>query len=130
MSTTTIERRQFRRADVEVSVEIRPSTPRDGGSAALIRGTARDVSLAGVYCYVEAPCPLQAEDTITCFVTIPPAQARVFPFTRLVGRGWVVRQDPVAESRRAGDLHAGKPIVGLAIAFAPDVTALGTIENT
>ncbi len=95
-----------------------------------ITGIAKNVSLAGVYCLVDAPCPLQAEDSITCFVTIPPEQARVFPFTRLVGRAWVIRQDPVAESRRAGDLQGEKPKVGLAIAFAPDVTALGTIEET
>ncbi len=120
-----VERRQFRRADVDVAVEIRPQ--RDGGLGEPIAGQVKNVSLAGVLSYVQAPCALQAGDQVVCSMTIPESQNRFFPFTRLHGKGWVVRIDEIASGRRAGDVPEGEQWLGLAIAFAPDVTALGSI---
>jgi len=124
----TVERRQFRRAEMTVPVVIRPVGD-DGSKAAPISGQARNVSLAGVYCYVPASCSLKADDSVTCSVSVPRDQTRTFPFTRVVGKGWIVRSEPVQEGRRAGDSHGNESQVALAIAFAPDVTALGTLAE-
>lgn len=128
-----MERRQFRRAEIDVPVAIRPANA-DGSqpsppSETVVTGQAKNVSLAGVYCYAKSPCPLKAGERVTCSVAIPPEQARLFPFTRLVGQGWVVRVDPIPMGRRAGENPSEEDLLGLAVAFTPDVTALGTVEH-
>lgn len=120
-----VERRQFRRADVDVTVEVRPQ--RDGELGEAIEGQVKNVSLAGLLCYVQAPCALQVGDRVVCGMTIPESQTRYFPFTRLHGKGWLVRIDQINSGRRAGEVPEGEHWIGLAIAFAPDVTALGSI---
>lgn len=125
---TGVERRQFRRAEVDVPVAIR-AVPHEGASETLVSGQVKNVSLAGVYCYAKAPCPLKAGDSVTCSLAIPPEQARLFPFTRLVGKGWVVRVEPIQMGRRAGENQTDEELLGLAVAFAPDVTALGAVEH-
>ncbi len=93
-----------------------------------IIGRAKDVSLAGVYCHVTAPCALAQGDLVTCSVTVPSEQGRWFPFSRLAGKGSVVRLEPIPQGRRAEDNPPEETSVGVAIAFAPDVTALGSID--
>lgn len=124
--STTIERRRFRRAELELPVSLRWSP--EGHAPVQAAGQAKDVSLAGVYCYLEPPCPLKPGDAVTCSVEVPPEQMRVFPFTRISGRGMVVRVEPVNRGRRAGESQGETSRIGLAVAFAPDVTALGSIE--
>ncbi len=123
-----VERRRFRRASVAVDVAIRPQ---DGGEApeAVITGAVKDISLAGVYCYTKIPCTLKPGDGVICSVSVPPEQARGFPFSRLLSKGWVVRVEPVQAGRRAGEEQSTESLCGLAVAFAPDVTALGTIAR-
>ena len=122
-----IERRRFRRADLDVEVLIRPvKQPQEDRS--VIHGQVKNISLAGLLCFVNAPCSLTPGESVTCCITIPPDQSRWFPFTRLAGKGTVIRLDPVAQGRRAGEQPDGEPFLGLAVAFCPDVTALGSIE--
>ena len=122
-----VERRRFRRAEVDVPVAIRPGGA-GSASAALIEGQVKDISLAGFYCYMKAPCALKPGDMVSCSMTIPQEQARWFPFTRVVGKGSVMRIEPVPMGRRAGDTPSEEELVGAAIAFTPDVTALGSIS--
>ncbi len=123
----SIERRRFRRAELDVPVAIRAKNAK-AATADPIIGRAKDVSLAGVYCRVKAPCSLAQGDLVTCSVTIPSEQGRWFPFSRLAGKGSIVRLEPIPQGRRAGDNQTEDAFVGVAIAFAPDVTALGTID--
>ena len=124
---TIVERRRYRRADVDVAADIRPAEePASKGGA--ITGRVKNVSLAGMYCYVSAPCPLKQGQQVICSVSIPPEQARFFPFTRLMGKGWIARLDPVAAGRRAGESRGEEQVLAMAVAFAPGVSALGSID--
>ena len=127
MSTVT-DRRRYRRAELDVPVTIRSTDQEGAKNAEAITGQVKNVSLAGVYCYVNAPCPVQIGEQVVCSISVPPEQARLFPFTRLLGRGWVARLEPVMKGRRAGETSSGEQLLGMAVAFTPDVTALGTIE--
>lgn len=121
-----VERRQFRRAEIDVPVSIRASASEEP-SPPTITGQVKNLSLSGVYCYTASPCSLKPGESVTCAVAIPPEQARAFPFTRIAGKGWVVRVDPIPAGRRAGENPTDEDLIGLAVAFTPDVTALGTI---
>ena len=125
---TSVERRRFRRAELEVPVTIRPVGPQEDAKAPSLVGETRNVSLAGVLCQVEAPCALTPGQSVMCTVEIPEELVKRFPFARLTGRGSVIRVEPVQEGRRAEDNRSEKQLIGLAIAFASDVTALGAME--
>jgi len=124
---TMIERRRFRRAELDVPVSIRSPDGEQAETTPVI-GQIKNVSLAGVYCHLKAPCPFKPGDQLICSITIPPEQARLFPFTRLFGKGWVGRLEPIRMGRREGETPSGEELVGLAIVFSPDVTALGSVE--
>ena len=128
---TLSERRQFRRAELDVTIAIRPIEEEEGtSSSVVIEGHVKNVSLAGALCYVPTPCPLKTGQAVLCAVTIPLEQARLFPFARINGKGWIVRIAPVAAGRRSGDFaQQGEQFLSVAVAFAPDVTALGTLEQ-
>ncbi len=123
---TAMERRRFRRAELDVPVTIRPVT--EDASAEPVIGHVKDVSLAGVFCYVKAPCPLEPNTPVIFSITVPFEQVRTFPFTRLLGKGRVIRTEPIPVGRRSGELQGGEPLQGLALEFAPDVTALASAE--
>ena len=88
-------------------------------------GQVKNVSLSGAYCHVKAPCLLKTGEHVVCSIRIPSEQTRRFPFTRILSKGWVLRSEPVPVGRRAGESH-DEQLLGLALAFSPDVTALGT----
>ena len=113
---------------MEVEVEIR-SQASPSASANRTIGSLKNVSLAGLYCTVKAPAPFQSGDQVICSLSIPPQHARQFPFTRILGRGWILRLDAVPSGRRAGENQGANALIGVAIAFSPNVTALGTVDN-
>lgn len=121
-----MERRRFRRAELDVQVAIRPVA--QNASAEPVIGQVKDVSMAGVYCYVKSPCPLALDTPVIFSISVPFEHVRAFPFTRVLGKGRVVRAEPVPVGRRSGELRAGEPLQGLALEFAPDVTALASAE--
>lgn len=125
--SASVERRRFRRAELDVPVAIRTGASQAAAADPII-GRVKDVSLAGVYCHVKAPCALAQGDSVVCSVVIPSEQVRWFPFSRIAGKGSIVRLEPIPKGRRARDNQTEEATVGVAIAFAPDVTALGTIE--
>ena len=123
MDTRPIERRQQRRAEVEGRVELRGLEAGQVTGKPLI-GRADNVSLAGVYAKVPAPFPWEPGTLLACSVNFPQETARQFPFSRLTGRGRVVRVFD-APGKRATDSQDDE--VGVAISFTSDITALGTI---
>lgn len=124
-----IERRRFRRAELQVPVSIRAVNTKQEPSPEPTVGQAENVSLAGVYCHVKAPCAFTPGQSVTCSVDIPEEFVRKFPFSRIAGKGSVVRVEPVPAGRRVDDPEEGSdPLIGMAIAFAPDVSALGAVE--
>lgn len=125
-----MERRHYRRAELDVPVAIHPL--KEGGTAQTeraITGQIKNLSLAGLYCYTKAPCPLKAGEQVACAIAIPREQARFFPFTRLTGKGWVVRTESVPMGRRAGESQSEEELMSVAVAFTQDVTALGAVES-
>lgn len=132
ITSSMIERRRLRRAELqEVGVIIRsadaasdaslPESPED-----VVIGQLKNVSLAGAYCYVKAPCRLKAGEHIRYSISVPPDLTRRFPFTRLTGNGWIVRVEPIPRGRRMGETSSENELLGLALAFSSDVTALAT----
>jgi hypothetical protein len=123
---TAMERRRFRRAELDVPIAIRPMN--QDASAEPVIGHIKDISLAGALCYTKAPCALKLGEAVICSVAIPPEQARLFPFARVLGKGWVTRLEPLPVGRREGERQPEEALLGLAVAFSPDIAALGTIE--
>ncbi len=118
------ERRRFRRAELDVPVTLRPLL--DGNEpGAPITGRLRDVSLAGLRCDIDASHAVKINDRLVCSLSIPRDYTRIFPFTRVHSKGWVLRVEPPAQGRSGA---AGTEPVGLAIAFSPDTTALATFD--
>jgi len=122
---TTMERRRFRRAELNVLMTMR--LVNQDAEAEPVIGQVKDISLAGAFCYTEAPCFLKLGDAVICSIAIPPEQARLFPFTRVLGKGWVTRLEPLLVGRREGERQPEEALLALAVAFSPDVAALGTI---
>ena len=128
MDAQVLERRHFRRTDIDVSVKIGRLDSDAGTPAEPIVAPVKNISLAGVYCYLKAPTDLKVGDAVMCSVNVPPGEARTFPFARLHSKGWVTRVDQILTGRRAGEIASGEQLVGIAIAFASDATALATFE--
>lgn len=125
--TSVIDRRRHRRADLGVPVDIRLAGD-DGQSGEPLIGRIRNAGLAGFYCTVTSPCPLNVGDKIVCSFSVPSEDFRLFPFARVLGTGWIVRIEPIPMGRREGEAPPGQPMLGMAVAFAPDVTALGSVR--
>ena len=81
-------------------------------------GETKDVSLAGVYFTTPAWQDVQPQEILTVSVSVPREQSRDFPFSRLAGRGRVVRVDALSgetpDERR----------LGIAVEFAEDLSIL------
>lgn len=122
-----IDRRRFRRTELTAPIHLQPcSTDREETKvASASRGEVKNLSLAGVYCHINAPSPLTPGSTVLCSLAVPREQTATFPFTRVLGKGCVTRLEPVQTGRRAGDSRPGDPMLGVSIAFASDVTVLG-----
>ena len=128
MDAQVLERRHFRRMDIDVSVKIGRLDAAADATIEPIVAPAKNISLAGVYCYLKAPSDLAVGDAVMCSINVPPAEAKIFPFARLHSKGWVTRVDQILTGRRAGEIASGEQLVGIAIAFASDATALATFE--
>ena len=131
MKAGGVERRRARRAELEVPIEIRPHITPEQSTPPPVIGNVKNVSLTGVYFHVKTPCALQTGEQVTCSIHIPPEHSRWFPFTRILGKGWIMRSEPVPVGRRAGESPSDQEqILGLAVSFSPDVTALGTFGTS
>lgn len=123
-----VERRRFRRATIEAPVVIRAT---DEKGAEVVTGHVKNVSLAGLLCHVNAPCSLAPGQAVTSSLSVSEEQARLFPFARLLGRGWVTRVEPIVTGKRAGEpASQDDSPVSVTVAFTPDLTALGMLESS
>ena len=116
MQPSGSERRRHRR--VSLSVNVLAKRVAAGDTGLFEEGTTTDVSLAGVYFTAPAWKDLRAQEVLTISISVPREQARDFPFSRLAGRGRVVRVDEVL-----GDTPQEKRL-GVAVEFADNLTVL------
>ena len=121
MSASAVERRHHRRVDLPVKVVLRKISGSSVGEP--INSIAKDVGLAGVYVIAPEAGTLKPGDVVSYSVEVPVERQRQFPFTRLMGKGWVVRL-----TDKQKDAESGITGMGVAIAFADDVTALSTVQ--
>ena len=115
----SVERRRGRRAYVEAPLLIRRMGAQ--GSASREELT-KNVSLAGVYFETEEGHPYTENEMVMVSVSNPEANVREFPFTRLAGRGRVVRIEPLPQQEASRTKR-----VGIALEFSHDLTALSAI---
>mgnify|MGYP001589481425 CR=1 FL=1 len=104
------ERRQARRVDLRVPILVRSAEEDPQGM--WHEGTTKDLSCSGVYCTVRAWKPIAANDIVTLSIALPQRLHHAFPFSRLAGRGRVVRVDELARSSEPATTR-----LGLAVAF-------------
>ena len=118
-----IDRRRHRRIDLTVPILARRNN--EGNGASFREGVAKNLSLAGVYFTTAGWNELLPDETMTISVSIPPEKVRNFPFSRLAGRGRVVRIEELA--RIAAD---GPTLYGIALEFGEDLTVLTAAPST
>ena len=120
MPQGSVELRRGRRINLQASVLLKPAAA--GAAAPFDERLVGNISLAGVYFEIEGANPYAVNDVIITSVAIPESQRRDFPFTRLVGRGCVVRVDELPP-------QSGRKRFGVALQFGADVTALTTVPT-
>ena len=123
-----IERRRFRREDVQgisMNIQWRGSASNRKPKQDVV-ADVKNVSLSGAHCLVKGK-RMEVNDQVACSIIIPPEQWKIVPFSRILGRGWVLRFDPVAP-RGNGRESAEEPVYAATIAFSADVTALSAIS--
>ena len=118
MSAAIVERRRHRRVELPVHVALRPAG-KEASSVPQVIGESKDIGLAGAYIKVKAPFQLPAGTTVSYSVDIPAGEQRKFPFTRLLGTGWIVRVTPEPDGQD----------VGVAIAFPGNATVLSAVQS-
>ena len=82
-------------------------------------GLIQNLGMAGVYFTILPWRPLTNRDALAFSISVPPEQQRAFPFSRLAGRGRVVRTE---ELPPADELSRKR--LGLALEFGKEVTTL------
>ena len=124
MQQGSVERRRGRRVNLEAPLLIkRTETP---STQPFQEHKTRNIGLAGVYFETDEAHDhtFSVNDVVTASVSVPEGQRREFPFTRVIGRGRVVR---------ITDLPAQSPDqrkrVGIALEFGNDVTALTALPT-
>ena len=117
MAQGSEERRRGRRVSLEAPVLIRRVVEQE--PSVFTEHRARNISLAGVYFETDAKNSYAINDSLITSVSIPEPQRREFPFTRLAGRGRVVRINELPPSDSAGQQR-----FGIAVEFSDDLTAL------
>lgn len=116
MESRHAERRRGRRIELAAPVRIRRDAVSVEPGTEHVTG---NVSVAGVYFETEDGEAYRVDDLVTASVSIPEAQRRSFPFTRMAGRCRIVR---VSELPEAGP--AGRKRFGVALAFGTDAVVL------
>jgi len=122
MERRNVDRRRGRRIALEAPIRIRGI---EGAQKAEFQDeTSSNVSLAGLYFETERSVPFSRNDEVVASVAIPGPKTRDFPFTRLSGRGRIVRVEKL-EPSAPGE----KARHGVAVEFGQDLTALSAIPT-
>ena len=117
MQQGNVDRRRGRRADVQASLRIQGTS--EGKSEWVKAETTQNVSLAGVYFETEDGGTYHLNHVVTMSISIPSAQTRLFPFTRLAGRGRVIRVRKLPQEESTTTKR-----YGVSLEFGEDLTAL------
>lgn len=118
-----IDRRRHRRIDLTVPILARRNS--EGNGATFKEGVAKNLSLAGLYFTTAGWRALEQDEVMTISVSVPPEKVRNFPFSRLAGRGRVVRVEELAKVA-----HEGPTLFGIALEFGEDLTVLTAAPST
>ena len=121
MGSKGVERRRGQRATFEAPLQLRRVEARL--AAEPVEEVVQNISLDGAYFETDRE-PYAVNDLLFASVSIPDAQRREFPFTRLAGRSRVVRVDALPQ--QGSD---DPPRFGIALEFGDDVTALTTVPS-
>lgn len=111
------ERRRGRRVPLHASLLLRRLDQQ-----APSEHTIQNVSLAGAYFETDQTDRWSLDDVVIASVLVPESQRRLFPFTRLAGRGRIVRITELSERAPNERKRAG-----IALEFGHDLTALTAI---
>ena len=122
MGQGNVEKRRGRRANVQAPLLIRRFGEEAPGSAK--EEVTKNISLAGVYFETDRGQGYAVNDVVMASVSIPGAQTREFPFTRLAGRSRIVRVDDSSQEGSGKEKR-----VGVALEFGEDLTALTAIPT-
>ena len=117
MDTGEVDRRRYRRVALRVPIVLRGLE--EGMRATGRAGLTENISLAGVYLRTPKGKPVAKDDLVTLSISIPQEAMRQFPFSRLMGRGRIVRVEELPE---AGKAETNR--LGMAVEFAEDFTVL------
>ena len=123
MEHGSADRRRGRRVSVEAPLLIRPSG--EGMPTSFQQERTKNVSLAGAYFETAKGEGFAINVPVVVSVSVPIAETRQFPFTRLAGRGRVVRMFDLQPEGAVGHKR-----FGIAVEFGDDVTALTASPQT
>ena len=120
-SLSPVERRRGRRVGVQAPLTLRrDDDPRFQPARS---HTTKDLSLTGVYFEAADRPDLAVNEMVIASVVVPETERRHFPFTRLSGKGRVVRVQALDEH------DPDRKRYGIALEFGSDVTALTPIPS-
>lgn len=116
MEQRSVDRRRGRRVSVEAPVIIR----RGDTKHVVAEENTKNLSLGGAYFETNASNLYQVNDVVLASVAVPESQTQHFPFSRVAGRGRIVR---IVES----DGTDGDKRIGIAVEFGSGITALTAV---
>lgn len=90
MKAEEVERRRHRRVELGVPILLR-QTQDETEATSFQEGLTKNISLAGVACRIPPHQAPSVGEAVVLSITIPYESRREFPFSRLAGRGRVVR---------------------------------------
>ena len=117
-----VERRRGKRIALETPILIRQTSQSEGQG--FIEQHAKNVSLAGVYFETDGSNRYRVDDVLVASLSVPESQTKDFPFTRLAGKGRVVRVDAVSPASASPSSRTG-----IAIEFGQDLIALTALPT-
>ena len=116
MTDVQQERRQHRRLELVVPILTRRFEQADD---LFKEGVTKNLSLAGVYFTTAAWRELTPNDQLAISISVPREKAREFPFSRIAGRGRIIRVEELAK------IADNRPrLLGVALEFGEDLTVL------
>ena len=112
-----MERRRYRRLPLSTPILMRGT--KENMQAPFQEGMTKNLSLAGTCCTLPPGNMFEVDEVVTLSVAIPYELRNNFPFSRLAGRGRILR---VEEKPNLG--ASDSKVRTLAIEFADNISAL------
>lgn len=119
-----VERRRGRRVNLNAPLLIRRLEA--SSSEPFSQALTKEVSLTGLYFEYETDGNpgYRMNDIVVASVSVSDPQQREFPFSRVAGRGRIVRVDALADGKTSA-----RKRFGIALEFGNDVTALAATPD-